>query len=302
MSVTPAKAATVILLRESKTSGFELFLVRRSGKSAFMADNYVYPGGRVEEGDRRPEARSLCSGITPEAAGRILSVENGDEAAAYYVAAIRELFEEAGILLAYNAEGKLFTPAPGETCQRLMKYRALLQSGQIDIWEIIRRESITLALDQLHYYAHWITPEVRKIRFDTRFFVALLPPGQEAEVDRHETTEGLWIRPGEALEQNLAGTIAPAPPTLKTLEELSRFETVDQVVSSLHGKEMATVQPILIKWAETIVLLFPWDPEYEQAKSREIEAKPERMRLAMPFDNMTRVIFRDGRYVPYVFE
>jgi hypothetical protein len=131
--------------------------------------------------------------------------------------------------------------------ERFLNYRELLQQGKIGICELAQREKLLFALDELYYYAHWITPEARSERFDTRFFLAQYPFGQEASHDQKETTAGIWITPRKALEENLKGEVMLSPPTLKTLEDLSRFKSIEEVLYSLKEREIRPILPILTK-------------------------------------------------------
>jgi 8-oxo-dGTP pyrophosphatase MutT (NUDIX family) len=130
-----------------------------------------------------------------------------EESFAYWIAGIRELFEEAGVLLAYDQKGKLLQSRGREEQERLLHYRELLQKNKMTICELAQKENLLFALDHLHYYAHWITPEARSERFDTYFFIARYPLGQEASHDQKETTAGAWLTPRKALDENLTTTL-----------------------------------------------------------------------------------------------
>jgi len=300
MAVIPKKAATIILLREKESKGLEVFLLKRHEKSSFMGGNFVYPGGRVDRNDGSLEICSFCQGIIPEEAYQILGESiPPDESFAHWVAGIRELFEEAGVLLAYDQSGNPFILKNPAERERFLNYRNLLQKDKLTICQLAQEENILLALDQLHYYAHWITPEARSERFDTRFFLARHPIGQEATYDQKETTVGIWLNPKEALEENLRGEVILSPPTLKTLEDLSRFKSIDEVFNSLRKKEIRPVLPILTKISGDPLLIFPWDPEYESFKKGEIPVHIDHGRPSQPEDNTTRLILKEGRWLPY---
>ena len=202
MAVIPKMASTVILLRDKGPDEFEVFLLRRHEKSSFMAGNFVYPGGRVDRDDGSLEICSLCRGITFDDAQKVLrGTISPEDSFAHWIAGIRELFEEAGVLLAYDHKGNLFQIRNQDEQGKILNYRELLQKGRITICQVAQKENLLLALDHLHYYAHWITPEARPERFDTRFFIARYPKGQEASHDQKETTAGAWITPQEALKR-----------------------------------------------------------------------------------------------------
>lgn len=300
MSATPKKATTVILLRECDPEGLEVFLLKRHEKSSFMGGNFVYPGGRVDREDGSLELCSYSRGTTFEDAHRMLGrTLSPEESFAHWIAGIRELFEEAGILLAYDHTGNPFEYKNEEDRRRFIDYRDQLQKGKITICQIAKESNILLALDQLYYYAHWITPEARSERFDTRFFLARHPEGQEASYDQKETTEGIWIAPRKALEENSKGKMALSPPTLKTLEDFSRFETVEEVFDSLKEKNIQPILPILTKITNEPTILLPEDQEYEIFQRGEIPVSINHGRPSQLSDNTTRLILREGIWYPY---
>jgi 8-oxo-dGTP pyrophosphatase MutT (NUDIX family) len=267
-----------------------------------MAGNYVYPGGTVDKSDDNEEVLSYCIKTLHEGAGD--QRQAGADLLGYRIAAIRELFEEAGVLLAYRTDSTPFRLSNDIERKRFFDYRKKLNEGEITLLELAVREHLLLALDQLHYYTHWITPEANPVRFDTRFFVARHPSGQEASPDLKETTDGIWIAPRPALEANIQGTVPLSPPTLKTLEDVSRFDALDSFLDSLQGAETKPpVQPVSVTIAEETVLIFPWDPEYEAYKRGAVEqTSPGAFhgRPSTPSDNTTRLVYRGGLWLPYV--
>ena len=300
MTVIPKKAATVILLRDRKPEGFETFLLKRHEKSSFMGGNFVYPGGRVDRDDGSLEICSFSKGVTLDEAQKILGgTISQEESHAHWIAGIRELFEEAGVLLAYDQEGNLFQIKNRDEQERFLHYRKSLQKSGLTICEIAQKENLFFALDQLHHYAHWITPEARSERFDTRFFLARYPSGQEASHDQKETTAGAWITPQKALEENLKGEVALSPPTLKTLEDLSRFKSIDELFTSLRNREIKPVLPVLTKISSGPLILFPWDPEYALFQKGETPSPINHGRPSQVGDNTTRVILKEGIWHPY---
>jgi 8-oxo-dGTP pyrophosphatase MutT (NUDIX family) len=299
MAMTPHKATTVVLVRENISKGFEVFLVRRHDDSAFMGGNYVYPGGRVDPADQSTDVLSFSRGLSPEKASEILGNSPPDESIGNWIAGIRELFEEAGILLAYDSGGKILSWVNRIGQEKLLHYRESLHRKDLSLSHLAQEEKIFFALDQLHYYAHWITPEARSIRFDTRFFVAFHPSGQEASHDQRETTHGLWITPRRALEGNSEKRIILSPPTLITLEDLSRFTSVDDLMKSLHEKKTSPILPILIKGPPQTFIVFPWDPDYAAFERKEIHGVIDHGNPSKPGDKTTRVILKEGCWCPY---
>jgi 8-oxo-dGTP pyrophosphatase MutT (NUDIX family) len=300
MVATPLKATTTLLLRENDPEGYEIFLLRRHEKSSFMGGSYVYPGGRIDLNDHNLEICPYTRGLSPEEAQRTLrGTLSPEESWACWIAGIRELFEEAGVLLACNRQGHPFILKNAEEKERFSGYRSLLQDESMTLCQVAEKEGLLIALDQLHYYAHWITPEARPQRFDTYFFIARHPEGQEPSHDQKETTTGIWITPRKALNENLAGEVILSPPTLKTLEDLSRYKTVDEVFDSLKEQPIQPVLPVLIKVSGEPVLLLPWDPEYERFQRGAIPDSTDHGRPSCPADNTTRLIQRKGRWHPY---
>jgi 8-oxo-dGTP pyrophosphatase MutT (NUDIX family) len=298
--VIPRKAMTLIMLREQGTTGFEVFLLKRHEQNIFMGGNFVYPGGRLDKGDTDEEILALSRGISEDQARHILGETHVESVSlAYWIAGIRELFEEAGILLAYSNNGQLLSIDSDDMRQRFTLHRQALQKGEKTLLQILKEEGVTLALDKCFYYAHWITPEARNVRFDTRFFVARHVPGQEASPDANETTEGVWLTPAEALQENLIGTVALSPPTLKTLEDLSRFDTIDELILAMPDMKKLTVLPILLNPMADEVLIFPWDPEYEGLKNGELKQPTVHGSPSCPSDNTSRLVLQDGRWLPY---
>jgi 8-oxo-dGTP pyrophosphatase MutT (NUDIX family) len=291
MSAVPRNASTVIVLKEAPSEGLEVFLLKRHGKSAFLGSNFVYPGGVVDKHDSDPEILSFCKGIPSEEAQR--------ELLPFMVAGIRELFEEAGMLLAYDKKGRPFFIDEKEMRERFSHYRELLNKRQITFAEIIKKERLFLALDQLHHYAHWITPEASPIRFNTHFFVARYPEDQKASADETETTEGAWMAPRRALEENLAVTLVLSPPTLKTLEDLSRFGTIEEAISFARTCEKPPILSLLLTISNDWFLVFPWDPEYERLAKGEIPLCPNHGRISGPADNTSRILTKEGCNIPY---
>lgn len=300
MIAVPKKAATVILLRDRDPKGFDVFLLKRHEKSSFMGGNYVYPGGRVDREDGSLEIGSFSKGITSEEARGVLGeAVSPEESFAPWIAGIRELFEEAGVLLAYDRKGKLLQLRDPEEREHFSQYRELVQTDKLTICELVQKENLLFALDHLHYYAHWITPEARSERFDTFFFIARYPLGQEASHDQKETTAGAWLTPRKAIEENLRGEVVLSPPTLKTLEDLSRFRNIEEILDSLRKEVIRPILPILTKISDHPLLVFPWDPEYHIFQKGQIPSPIYHGRPSQRGDNTTRLMMREGRWLPY---
>ncbi|MDE2977061.1 MAG: NUDIX domain-containing protein, partial [Acidobacteriota bacterium] len=226
--VAARHASTVLLLRDSDR-GVEVFMERRHIQSDFVGGAYVFPGGRVDPEDRVDEA--LCHGLTDrEASGRLALEEGG---LTFYVAAIRECFEEAGVLLAYDRDGRILDFSDRAVEEHFERLRGELNAGRQSLLDIAAAESLTLATDRISYWAHWITPEGQPRRYDTRFFVTRAPGNQTAGHDDHELTSSAWVTAEEALEHGRRKEWMIIFPTIRNLQKLSRFESADAAIAAV---------------------------------------------------------------------
>lgn len=260
---TPVRpAATVVVLRDS-AAGPEIFMVRRHHSVAFMAGAHVFPGGRVDIGDHDADPR-WCDGLD-EAAGQLSDLP-APAALAYYVAAARELFEEAGVLLARSERGPFVSLAGADAHHRFMKHRDDVHGGRRTLRAVLEEEQLRLSLDALVAFAHWVTPPVDTRRFDTRFFVARVPPQQTPAHEQAESTESTWTTAGAALTAAARGDIVLPPPTWATLRELEPFTSVEAVLAWARTRKVIRREPRLVEDADTRMLVLPGDPlspEYE---------------------------------------
>ena len=221
-----------------------------------MAGAHVFPGGSVDAADEPSRIGDVYDSIETIAT-RMPDVSR-DLAVAYHVAAVRELFEEAGVLLARRA-GELVRDDTA-TAARLATYRRSLAERRIEMREVAQREGVRLALDALAYFAHWVTPAGEPRRFDTRFFMAITPDGQQAAHCEHETTDGLWVTPSDALKRCRAGEIALPPPTWTTLRQIEQYANAADAMAWARRREVRRVQPELIERGEARVIVLPGDP------------------------------------------
>ncbi|MGV3654407.1 MAG: MBL fold metallo-hydrolase [Noviherbaspirillum sp.] len=239
LPVVPRPAATLILVRDG-APGMEVFLMQRSLAAKFMAGAFVFPGGAVDPSDDGPLLAPHCAGLDDTLASRMLGVERGG--LAYWTAAVRECFEEAGLLLACQAGGDLIRLEEPAVAGRFADLRARLARGELGLADLCREHGLTLALDRLAYFSHWITPMDSPRRFDTRFFIAEAPAAQEALPDHGETIDHLWIRPAEALERCRRQEIQMATATIKTLEALLPFGNAAALMRDARAPR--TIAPI----------------------------------------------------------
>ncbi|MGO9342866.1 MAG: NUDIX hydrolase [Acidimicrobiales bacterium] len=267
MPPVPARDAATVMLVRDEADGLEVCMLRRHLDSDFVGGAYVFPGGKVDDADRSELARTVCAGRTDLQASELLGIDEGG--LAFFVAALRECFEEAGILLAYPAGatgGDLYRPSDDAAESRLARFRAEVNAKRVGFLEACERARVLLAVDRVLYFSHWITPEPAPKRFDTRFFVACVPPGQTAIHDDYETVETVWIRPREALDRNDAGEFDLIFPTVKNLEAISRFSTSDALLAAAAAVEhVPAVLPRVISDGHGARIVLPGDPDYENA-------------------------------------
>ena len=220
----PARAAATLVVVRDGAAGIEVLLSRRTQSNDQFSGAWVFPGGIVDAGDRA--AHQHCVGLDDAAASAQLGLESGG--LDYYVAAVRECFEESGLLLAVDEAGELveLDHVRGET---LGPWRGPLHRGERTLGAFCSEFGLRLAVDRLVYLSHWLTPFARPKRFDTRFFIAALPPTQTAAFDGTEMVEQLWLPPAEALARSAEMKLMT--PTQKTLELVSRYATVDELLA-----------------------------------------------------------------------
>jgi 8-oxo-dGTP pyrophosphatase MutT (NUDIX family) len=248
-------AATVVVLRDGP-AGPEVFMVRRHEGTAFMGGAHVFPGGRVDPADGNADP-TWCDGISHATAQLALPPA---EAVAYHVAAARELFEEAGVLLARYPGGEFVSLAAAADHDRLKDDRARVHEGKTTLRAVIEREGLRLALDSLVLFAHWVTPPIDSRQFDTRFFMTRVPADQTPAHDDTETTHSLWARPVDAIGQALAKEIVLPPPTWSTLREIEPFESVKDALAWARARTVVRRMPKAIEQDGRRMLLLPGDP------------------------------------------
>jgi 8-oxo-dGTP pyrophosphatase MutT (NUDIX family) len=262
-SVAARPAATVVLLRDADHA-LEVLLLRRSHDARFVPGAYVFPGGRLDDEDRDPALAERTDGLTPRQASRRLGVEDEAEAMAYYVAAVREAFEETGILVGRLADGG---PSPTAAVDAATEsLRKELLDGRRSFAGVLDALGCRLDGSGVEYIDHWITPESEPHRYDTRFFVARVAEDARSSVHRREMTEALWLTPFAALERNRRGELPMVFPTIRTLERLAAFEHVTDALGELARHEVPTIRPRLhlTRTGVAITLADPADTRSEQ--------------------------------------
>ena len=217
-------AATVMLIRDPVDGdpGVEVFMLRRTATATFGAGMYVFPGGRVDGVDGAEEIGAFCEGLDDATASERLGIDHGG--LAYWVAAVRECFEEAGVLLA--------RPRSGGPLRLRNEDRHDVHDSSLSLVELCRRDDLVLDLSTTHYVDHWITPVGEQRRFDTRFFLTEMPDDQEPLHDEKETVESLWTRPGDALRMQAAGELTMMPPTVANLRFLLPHDSASAALAA----------------------------------------------------------------------
>jgi len=281
-------AATVLLLREG-SDGLQVLLTKRAAGLSFMGGLWVFPGGRMEASDLSPELAARSDPATiADTGSRMLRVEADadtasialDTARGLLMAACRETFEEAGVLLARPRGGGHWGP------QRLARVTARRVAASEDATEFARMlvdEDLVLDVERLVYWSHWITPAFESRRFDTRFFALTVPPDQEASVDRGELTHHAWLTEADVRTHLASGEMKMAPPTRATLQDLwSSHARHGGLAAMLAAERTRIVPPILPKMVEAsaaeIEIVLPWDEQYGRTPGegcRMLESYPD---------------------------
>jgi len=229
-------AATVLLLRDA-APGVEVFMVKRPAGMVFP-DLHVFPGGKVDDADH---LESICADIDDRHASIQLGILAGG--LRYWVAAIRECFEECGVLLA-TRDGRLLDFDSTDERERFFAYRQAVTTGRMTMAELCERENLLLACGQVHYFSHWLTPDSAPKRFDTRFFATTMPYGQHALADTEETVDSDWVTPLEALSRRERNDWQMIHPTFMTLMSIAPFKTVQDtlaaVIAEVHLPEFTS--------------------------------------------------------------
>ena len=275
VTTPPRAAATVVVLRDG-SQGLEVLLIKRHDKSDVLGGAHVFPGGKVDPGDA---VLSTIQALdqTPDALhGRLNEPDlSPTDAAAIFVAAARETFEESGILLAHGA-----------SAAQSLTARAMLRAGH-DFASVLASTGLRLATSALLPWSRWITPQVPSVmrkRFDTRFFVAALPAQQTAKHDEREATASIWLTPRAALSRYWANEIELAPPQIMSLVQLVRSPDVQSVLDAAAGQSPPTIEPEPRDQDGMRIMCYPGDPHHSAP--------------ARTLSGPTRLLYRNRRFEP----
>jgi 8-oxo-dGTP pyrophosphatase MutT (NUDIX family) len=254
-TLIPRPAATVMTIRD-RPNGYEILMLRRNLRSDFVGGAYVFPGGALDAADGEMERRVY--GLSDVDASRRLGVERGG--LSFYVAALRELFEEAGLLIACDEHGTVMGLSDPDDVTRMAEHRRALNANELDFLTMMKSEGLLLDLQGLEYIAHWITPVGSPRRYDTRFFVAVAPSDQLATHDAGETVADEWIRPVDALAAHQRGEFAMIAPTIRNLQAVSALSRTEEVLNYARSLEaIVCVQPTIVERDGVLFLKTPGD-------------------------------------------
>jgi 8-oxo-dGTP pyrophosphatase MutT (NUDIX family) len=272
---TPSPSATLILAREHK-AGIEVYLLRRSAASKFMPGTYVFPGGNLEAEDMDAAYWKNHVDLAEDQLARTLDGDV-DRMLPFAVAAIRETWEEAGLLLAAPMKG--FSGLE-QAAKNGTPFTRKIQDGELG-----------LSISQLGRWHHWITPELMPRRFNTYFFVAPVGQDQRCRPDNHETVHGSWVNPRKALTENAQGSLPLSPPTLVTLHQLLPFTTLDALMAEARIRAWpAPIMPRLWPLDDGTLIIAPWDPDYaRESVSVDIDRlEADLLPVGVPFSRLWR--------------
>lgn len=230
----PLPAATVVLLRDGGDAP-EVLLMRRHRRSGFVPGAWVFPGGRVDAADGDGRLMERCQGLDPEPV----------PAAPFWMAALREAFEETGVLLARSGDGEW--PADAATDPEVEAVRRSLMDDEATLADVVERLDVELDARALVHAAHWVTPVVEPRRYDTHFFMAVIPDGRTPRPDPREMVDATWVTAGAALDRFRAGALPMVFPTVRTLEELAGHGSAHAVLDAFRERTVERILPRLVR-------------------------------------------------------
>ncbi len=283
----------------ARPGGLEVLMVRRNLRSDFVGGAYVFPGGALDPSDYSESLADVCPGRRDRDASSLLGIDAGG--LAYWVAVLRECFEEAGVLLAYSSDSfvNTTTQATQSTQDRdgairsfddrslisfadpkrhahFQQLRAALNSKEKSFLQLCVDERLSLAVERVFYFAHWITPEGAPRRYDTRFFVARAPAGQSPANDAGETIDEVWIAPSDALRRHNEGQMELIFPTIRNLQAISRFKSCDELMGAAAAAEgsVPVVEPRVLLDGNGVRIVLPGDPGYDDTNNARPPSDP----------------------------
>ena len=260
----PRPAATLIIVRDTEDGqAIEVLMTERHGDLSFAAGALVFPGGLVEEGDRSADLQARC-----QSRGRA-----DPEQIAHLLAAIRETFEETGLLFAFDLEG--WSIGDRRRAAYAANYQEPLRAGEISFAQFAAQESLQFAPDDFLQFAHWITPEISPKRFDTRFYLAAAPEGQNAACDGKEAVEVVWAKPRYLLDEARQGRRGLMFPTRLNLEVLTPCRSVHQALKLARARPVVPVMPEVFERDGETWARIPQEAGYGVSEARRLDLGPE---------------------------
>jgi 8-oxo-dGTP pyrophosphatase MutT (NUDIX family) len=260
-NVSIRQAATVMLVDDRP--GLEILMMERHANTVFAGGMWVFPGGSVDPGDDPARYESITAKRSDHEASELMGLPHGG--LTYYVTAIREAFEEAGILLAVDRKsGEPLTLTDPSTIDRFQAHRDALNDGSIELHDILGQEDLMLDGAAMHYIARWITPLGPPRRFDARFFIARIPRGQTPSHDDSELVHSSWLSPPTILERFDAEDMVLMSPTLRMIRSLAAFDGTDAVIASAA----ANLSDHRARVREDSEIVFPGDDGYEDGTDK----------------------------------
>ena len=252
-------ACTVVLLRDG-AAGLEVLLLLRAAGARFLGGFHVFPGGAIVPEDRDASAMQRVVGLQDAAASARLGIPSGG--VSFWLAAVRETFEECGILLAVDESRGVLEP---DRLATVRPDRAAVNAGTMSFVDLLRAHRLVVPAQDLVYFDHWLTPPTRTRRFDTRFFMARAPQGQPASHDGAETVDARWVRPDEALAEAGRGAIEIANATSTTLKMLAQRSSVEEALAAARSlAEIEANRPCIAQGSAGPRTFYPHDPAYHE--------------------------------------
>ncbi|HEY0038378.1 MAG TPA: hypothetical protein VGB66_16890 [Longimicrobium sp.] len=249
----PRPSATVALVRDS-SAGPQVLLLRRHGRSGFAADAWVFPGGVVDKADRDPTVAEYLDGPSPAQWAARMGTGTPEEALGFVAAALREAFEETGILLAHPDPA---APSRIDDAHSLEVARRAMLDGVVTLRQMAVGNGVRLAGDALAYLAHWVTPEPEPRRYDTRFFLARVDAEAVCTPHEEELTESVWLTARGAVHYFELGSLKMLPPTVHTLRRLAGYGTVGEIFAALADAPVPAILPVMRRVADGVAIEIP---------------------------------------------
>lgn len=267
----PVRPAATIMLIDDRPD-LQVFMMERHANTVFAGGMWVFPGGAVDHQDDADYYATTATHRTDEQASELMGLPAGG--LAYYMAAVRETFEEAGILLALDADSETPLQINEANNERFAQFRDDLNNGNVDLKTILSKEKLMADVGQMHYVARWVTPLGSPRRFDARFFIAKIPSEQVPIHDNGELVDSMWLSPQEILDRASTEQMILMSPTLRMVKNLAQFDSADQVIESVSKNPSDHEARV---HTESRLIVMPGEPGYEEAL-RDVETGSVRLR------------------------